>query len=672
VAIADAGAQRFGTGSTSVRVSQDLQLLSGLPPLVRDGDRFSASFTVRNTTAREMKVHASLQGTVRSTAGSPAATVAGAPATTAEAPAAAASIVLPAQELMVAAGGAKVLHWPVEVPAGASGIEWSASVEEQAGAGTSERADVRSGEHARVGAGERASDRLRFTQRVVPAVPLRVLQASIEQLDGALRLPVTAPADALRSHGIPRGGVLVAAQPRLGSALPGLQRYFEDYPFSCLEQLASKAIGLRDQALWSRLGNALPTYLDRDGLANYFPARAEDGNQGSDRLTAYLLAVAHEAGYALPAGVQAAMLDGLTAFVEGRIERRFWSPRADLDVRKLAALEALSRYARMQPRMLGSLRLTPGQWPTAAVIDWLNILHRVDGIPQRAARIGEAQQILRARLTWGGTTLRFSNENDDFWWWLMDSADANASRLILAVLDEPAWREELPRMVLGSLARQHNGAWINSTANLWGSLALEKCAARFEAVTPQGRTQLALGASSAAIAWARQPEGGTLQLPWPDAPAVLELAQHGSGRPWITVQSLAAVPLNAPLRAGYSVTRSVSAGYQQAPGHWSRGDVMRVRLEVDAQSDMTWVVVSDPVPGGATILGSGLGRDSALATRSETQQDSAWPAYQERSFEAYRSYYRFLPRGKHAVEYTIRLNNAGQFTLPPTRVEALY
>ena len=32
----------FGTGSTSIRVTQDLQIISGLPPLVREGDRFRA------------------------------------------------------------------------------------------------------------------------------------------------------------------------------------------------------------------------------------------------------------------------------------------------------------------------------------------------------------------------------------------------------------------------------------------------------------------------------------------------------------------------------------------------------------------------------------------------------------------------------------------------------
>ncbi len=99
---------------------------------------------------------------------------------------------------------------------------------------------------------------------------------------------------------------------------------------------------------------------------------------------------------------------------------------------------------------------------------------------------------------------------------------------------------------------------------------------------------------------------------------------------------------------------------------------MRVRLELEAQSDMTWVVVSDPIPAGAAILGTGLGRDSSLSTEGEERQGWVWPAFEERSFEAFRAYYEFVPKGKWTVEYTLRLNSAGEFSLPPTRVEALY
>src|SRR6185295_13423562 len=167
-----------------------------------------------------------------------------------------------------------------------------------------------------------------------------------------------------------------------------------------------------------------------------------------------------------------------------------------------------------------------------------NILRRVDGIPEQAKRKDEAQQILRSRLTYGGTTLRFSNEGDDFWWWLMDSADANAARLILAVLDDPAWRDDLPRMVVGSLGRQRGGAWLTTTANLWGSLALDKFSAKFESAKVAGRTVANFaGAASAsgprAVAdWAKQSGGGAVKLAWPEGAATLQVAQEGSGKPW--------------------------------------------------------------------------------------------------------------------------------------------
>ena len=99
---------------------------------------------------------------------------------------------------------------------------------------------------------------------------------------------------------------------------------------------------------------------------------------------------------------------------------------------------------------------------------------------------------------------------------------------------------------------------------------------------------------------------------------------------------------------------------------------MRVRLQIDASADRSWVVLSDPLPAGATVLGSGLARDSALATRAERSEGSAWVAYDERAAEAFRRYYEFMPRGRHVVEYTMRLNGAGRFGLPPTRVEVVY
>ena len=161
--------------------------------------------------------------------------------------------------------------------------------------------------------------------------------------------------------------------------------------------------------------------------------------------------------------------------------------------------------------------------------------------------------------------------------------------------------------------------------------------------------------------------GGTLQ----------PLLQHqGPGKPWLTLQSVAAIDLKAPFAAGYAIKKTITpveqANKSLPAGQYTRGDVLRVTLEVNATADMTWVAITDPIPGGATILGSGLGRDSEIATQGEKKTGAGWPAFEERSFESFRSYYEYLPKGTVKMEYTVRLNNAGDFALPPSRVEAMY
>ena len=62
-------------------------------------------------------------------------------------------------------------------------------------------------------------------------------------------------------------------------------------------------------------------------------------------------------------------------------------------------------------------------------------------------------------------------------------------------------------------------------------------------------------------------------------------------------------------------------------------------------------------------------RQTSLA---HTWPPRGWAAFEERSFESFRSYYQYLPKGTVTMEYTVRLNNVGDFALPPSRVEALY
>jgi hypothetical protein len=450
--------------------------------------------------------------------------------------------------------------------------------------------------------------------------------------------------------------------------MSGVTDYMALYPYTCLEQVVSKAVALRDAALWDRIMGLLPVYLDSDGLAKYFPSI----NMGSDTLTAYVLALAHEAGWQIPQEPRERMLSGLQGFAEGRIIRYSDLPTGDLSLRKLAAVEALARWKQAQAAILSSITIEPNLWPTSAVIDWFNILSRMPDIRNRSARLAEAQQILRARLNFQGTTMGFSTERTDSMWWLMISVDVNALRLLLSQMDSPEWKQDIPRLVRGALGRQRRGHWDTTVANAWGVLAMEKFSRTYESTPVTGESTATLAGRTQAVNWQTHPKGTTLSFAWPEGRDVLELGIKGSGMPWATIQSLAAVPIREPLSSGFRIRRTVSAIEQKEKGIWSTGDIARVKLEIESQADMTWVVVNDPLPAGAAILGTGLGRDSRLATKGEETKGWVWPAFEERSFESFRGYYRFVPKGTWSVEYTIRLNNAGIFQLPPTRVEAMY
>ncbi len=81
----------------------------------------------------------------------------------------------------------------------------------------------------------------------------------------------------------------------------------------------------------------------------------------------------------------------------GRVVRDCALPTADLTIRKLAAIEALSRHGRAEPRMLDSITDRSDLWPTSAVIDWIGTAEaRPAKLPRRAERLERGPQVILA------------------------------------------------------------------------------------------------------------------------------------------------------------------------------------------------------------------------------------------------------------------------------------
>ena len=619
VAIAAAGDDLFGTGEATIRTTQDLILHAGLPEVVREGDRFRASFTVRNASdvRRRVDVAAEIEGIG----------------------------VLPRKRLRLRPGRSREVAWPVTVPAGVGRMAWEVT--------------ARSGS---------AVDRLAARQLVEPIVPVRVQQAILTQLATLRELPVKPPAKALPG----RGGIRVSLQPSLAGSLHTVQEAMARYRYTCLEQKVSAAVVLDDPVRWSAAMAVARTSLDGDGLLRFFPS---DSLSGSPILTAYVLAIADAAGNAIPDDLRDAMIEGLKEYVAGRITRVGVLGAADSHLRRLSALAALAPYDALDDDMVATV--TEHQLevlPTSALLDLIDIVEHLD--PDRS-ELAFAKATLRSRLSLQGTTMGFSTENRDRLWWLMVSTDGNAARSILSLMGDAEWQQDLPRMMRGLFGRQQRGRWQTTVANAWGTVAAAKFATAFEPVAVTGASVVRLGEERRRAAWPNRDDRTAsadapppIQLPW-SAAQVLSLAHEGTGAPWGLVELRAAVPLTQPVSRGYRIARRMEPVDPAKRRAWARGGVAQIILDIDATADMTWVVVEDPLPPGTVVLGSGLGGDSSLLAARHKSVDR-WPVFTERDVDSYRAYYRYVPKGRTTLRYNVRYNTAGRFQLPPTRIEAMY
>jgi uncharacterized protein YfaS (alpha-2-macroglobulin family) len=374
------------------------------------------------------------------------------------------------------------------------------------------------------------------------------------------------------------------------------------------------------------------------------------------------------------------MIRGLTGFVMGRVLRphdnvivvekasgnaALADLGGDRPLRHVAALAALASVGAANPAMVEPLSITPDAWPSVTVIDWIETLVRVPAIPNSVARLAKAEAVLRARLDMQGTTLRLTRASAPFQ--LLASADSTAAQLVSLASRRPGWRGDAPLLARALMLQQRRGHWDTTPANALGTLAMADFAAAFEARAVTGMTRVGLGSTATTFAW---PAPAAQTLPWPATKAALTVTHTGTGAPWVMVTARAAVPLSRPFSSGFALSRQVTPITQAVPGRWSRGDVMRIRLTVTPRAPVEWVVINDPVPAGATILGGALGGRSQILAGGEGSGTA--PTFVERRSEAVHAHFEWLGAAPATYEYTLRLGSTGSFHLPPTRVEALY
>ncbi|MEO7580549.1 MAG: hypothetical protein ABIT83_23340, partial [Massilia sp.] len=516
------------------------------------------------------------------------------------------------------------------------------------------------------GSGE-DNDSLKVMQRVVPAAPVTVRESTIVQLDAPRSISVAQPPGARPLS----GGVALSWRASLvDAAIGSAQSWMAAYPFRCMEQVSSMAVVGADPAQWQRAMDQLDRYIDDTGLVSYFP-----GTPGSEVLTAYLLDLSAAARLPLPEMEKRQMRDALR---QALIRKRAvdWLPANGALAHRLAVQAALDG------ELGGAPEVVPpdlNALPTIALLDWARHVMTGADTPARRARLDAAAGMLRNRFDLQGTRLTWRGDSANNAWWMMWTDNVATARTALLLQQwaafEPRWKDDLPRLMLALVDQQRQGHWDTTVANAWAVLALKRFAREGERGPVDGVSYAAYGAAKAAWHW---PKDEPAILPWPQqgARGTLDLRHEGAGAPWATVRVMAAMQGDKPVSHGISVKRSVVPVQQKVAGQWSEGDIMKVTLEFTSGADFSWLAVTDPIPSGASILGKGLGSESMLAQRSaaETGSTNWWarPSYEERGNDSYRAFYRRVTAQTWTTSYVLRLNYAGSFVFPPTRVEAMY
>lgn len=615
VAIVHSGKDKFGSASTQIQTTRDVLVYPSIAPFAREKDNVQSGLSLKNTTERTIQLEISSKT-------SP-------------------DLKLETKNIQLKAGESSNVLWNLSIPSKKEEIVYEFQTKEVGGSFT---------------------DSVRFRQKVGESVPVRVLQSTFRRLeDGTLSVPIQENQEAIEGS----GELEISLKSSLtGGAILTSREYMSRYPYSCLEQKLSKAVSAGSQKEWDQIMDQLSAYLDGDGLLKFFPMSW----YGSEILTSYVLILASESGYKIPDQIRDTLLEALNRYTKGLIYRNGYISNTDFLLRKIIVLDAVSRYQTIGDDVIRSVQTDPKILPSDILVSLRNIYSRSTGYK---SQISALDVLLKSRFRIQGTSYNFVDESG--LWWLLSSNDSTVMRTILSVVKDAAWKEDLPRLIRGAIARQSKGHWDITPANTLGILAFQAYSKQFEKDSVEGNTTITLENSKNTMEWKNKKDPPTLSIPMPRSTQNLEFVQNGSGKPYAVIHTKAALPLKEKLESGMRLEKEILDESGSRKSSFKEGDLVRVRLKIQNEAALSWVAVKDPIPAGASILGSGLGNDSV--TGAALAKDDNWwssPTFVERKWEGYTAYFEYLPGGSVTLEYVYRINHSGKFILPPSRVEAMY
>ncbi len=658
MAVAVDGADRFGSGESSITARLPLMVRPSAPRFLNFGDTFELPVVVQNQTDAEMEVEVAVEAT----------------------------------NLELTDGNGRRITVPandrVEVRFPAAAVN----------AGTARfRVAAVSGDNA----DSSAISLPVFTPATAEAFATYGVIDSAGDTT-AIAQPLQTPTGVFAQF----GGLEVDTSSTAVQALTDAVLYLNDYPYQNADGYAARIIAivaLRDvldafdadglpdaasiESSMRRDIDALVRLQNDDGGFSWW--RKGDPSQPFTSLTSlHALFSAGKAGYAVPQQT----LDMGTWYlqdIESNIPQWYSQPVRDtlsayaLHIRNIVDDRDPAKAQQLYDRAGDTLGLDALAW-LWPVID--------DGATDAAI---ERTFLNRATETAGAATFTTDYGEQAY---LLAYSDRRTDGIILdALITKRPDSDLIPKVVQGLLGNQIRGRWNNAYENSFILLAMQQYFATFESVTPDFVARAWLGDRYAVehTYAGRTTDRGASLVPMADlidaGDTNLTLANDGSGRLYYRL-GLRYAPDDLqldPRDEGFVVDRTyesidgsddVSLG---TDGVWrvAAGATVRVRITMVADATRTNMALVDPLPAGFEPLNGALANVGQLPP--DTQSDPGargddwcwcWPWYQHQNLRDDRveAFAGYLSAGTYEYVYTARATPPGQFVVPPTRAEEIY
>lgn len=521
------------------------------------------------------------------------------------------------------------------------------------------------------------------------------------------------------------GKLSVSVGPSVLGNMEGAFRYLRDYPYTCWEQLITRAVMA---AFYEKLRTYLPEefswegskdipakvlrlaadHQTPDGGMAYYVPKEEYSDPYLSAFTALAFGWLRELGHSIPREVE----QKLHAYLQNLLKKDLKSDsytRGMVSTVRGVALAALARQGKIPLTEVQRYEAHTPEMSLFGRAHYLQALSRFKGTAKMQQNVLKSI-LAQANQTGGG--LVFSESLDSRYRQILTSRvrdnSAVLSALFLLERSEPAWRQlgDIPLRLARTIveSRKTRRHWDSTQDNVFVLKALLDFSQAYEKepVNLVVRGWLDSESLGEVVFKAISEPTGSLSrdLRPGDAgrKASVRITREGTGRLYYGVNltyapaQLKKDPVNAGLEVHreFSVERSGQWVLLESPMEIRTGELVKVDLYVNVPAERYFVVVNDPVPGGLEPVSRDLATASIVdADKAETRRPegsyrnrfrewtgfatSRWTFYhRELRHDVARFYSELLPAGRYHLSYVAQAIAPGEYTLLPTHGEEMY